>query len=142
MQSINGNAQPNVSDTYLVAIGNSGTLAVQRQIQIDIKPGVSTAYINVGSHGTVPVAILSSSTFDAKTVNFKTLTFGPKNAPALDKQADFKDVNGDGIPDLVVHFDNTKTGITKGATQACLTGKTSSGLAITGCDAIVTVVSK
>jgi hypothetical protein len=142
VQTVAGNAVPGQTDTYIVSTTGGQLISIERQIPIDIKPGSDPAPINVGSKGVVPVAILSSPTFDARTVNLHTVTFGPKHTPALDKQADIQDVNGDGLLDLVVHFDNTKTGITKGTTQACLTGKLTNGLAVKGCDVIETVSSK
>jgi hypothetical protein len=142
MQTVTGIAEAGQTDTYTVSMAGGQPISIERQIRIDIRPGSDPAPMNVGSRGVVPVAILSSPTLDARTVEFKTLTFGPAQAPTLDKQAGVEDVSGDGRPDLVIHFDNTKTGITKGATQACLSGKLTSGLAVKGCDAITTVPSR
>ena len=40
-------------------------------VNIDIKPGSETNTINLGSKGNVPVAILSTTVFDATTVRLK-----------------------------------------------------------------------
>jgi hypothetical protein len=109
------------------------------QIQIDIKPGSDPAPINLRSQGRLPVAILSGPAFDATSIRLDTVTLGPNNAPALDKGASIQDVNHDGRPDVILHFDNAKIGIGQGDMQLCLAGQTTSGLAVTGCDAIVTV---
>lgn len=39
------------------------------QVSIDIKPGSYPNSVNLGSRGTIPVAIFSSSAFDARTVD-------------------------------------------------------------------------
>ena len=120
-------------------------LGVQ-EIEIDIKPGGGRNSINPNNKGLIPVAILGSATFDVTTVDVTTLTFGPDGAtPAHDLTdpnvyADhLQDVNSDGFMDLVSHYRTQDTGIAKGDTEACLTGATTSGVTILGCDAIKTV---
>jgi hypothetical protein len=50
---------------------------------IDIKPGSNVNPINVKNRGVIPVAILTTSSFDATTVDGSTVTFGPNGtAPA------------------------------------------------------------
>ena len=46
------------------------------------------------------------------------------------------DVNGDLRTDLVLHYDTKQTGILKGDTRACVTGKTYTGTALRGCTTI------
>jgi len=76
------------------------------QVAIDIKPGSFPNSINLGSGGNVPVAIFSTTTFDASTVVPMTVTlasalFKPKgNGMPV---ASSEDVDGDGPLDLVVH---------------------------------------
>ena len=48
-------------------------------------------------------------------------------------------MNGDGRLDLLLHFETQQTGIDPGDTQACLTGKTFTGVGVEGCDAITTL---
>jgi hypothetical protein len=50
-----------------------------------------------------------------------------------------EDVNGDGIPDLVLHFKTQASGIKCGDTKVVLTGKTKSGSMIAGSDSMQTV---
>jgi hypothetical protein len=116
------------------------------EIEIDIKPGSDPNPINPNSKGVIPVAILGSSSFDVASVDVTSLAFGPDEAtPAHDLTdpvvyADhLKDVNGDGFTDLVSHYRTQDTGIAKDDTEACLTGETTGGGAIWGCDAIKTV---
>ncbi len=108
-------------------------------VGIEIKPGSSSPVpINPGSQGVIPVAILSSSTFDATTIDPTTVGFGPSGAEnAL--PASFQDVNGDGLLDLVLHFTTQDTGIACGNQAAVLTGKTRSKHFFSGGQSIVTV---
>ena len=50
-----------------------------------------------------------------------------------------EDINGDGLPDLVCHFETQSTGFQSGDTLAILMGKTIQGVALVGQQAIVTV---
>jgi hypothetical protein len=46
------------------------------------------------------------------------------------------------LPDLALRFDVVETGIQLGDSQACLMGKTFSGVCIKGCDKILTKSKK
>ena len=109
-------------------------------VNIDIKPGSFPNAINPGSDGVIPVAILTTGSFDATTVNATTVTFGPNLAPAV--KSSIQDVNGDGIPDMVLQFTTQNTGIACGQTSATLTGLTNAGVPIQGSDSIKTVPCK
>jgi hypothetical protein len=91
------------------------------------------------------VAILSTSSFDARTVNPSTVCFGDAENPSqrdcteAHGRGHIQDVDGDGDKDLVLHYETQETGIDRGDTQACLSGSTYGGTAIQGCDRIVTV---
>jgi hypothetical protein len=50
-----------------------------------------------------------------------------------------EDVDGDGVDDLVLHFETKETGILCGDTSASLTGKIFGGQAIEGSDPFRTV---
>jgi hypothetical protein len=109
--------------------------------QVDIKPGSYPNPINPRSNGVMPVAILGSSSFDVTTVNIQTVKFGPgQTAPA--NGTGVQDINGDGIPDLVLHFDTRASQITCTDTAAFLNGQTTSGQPIVGSDSIMTVGCK
>ena len=137
LQTVTGTAVPGQTDTYIVSTSGGQPISIQRQVQIDIKPGEDPPAINPGSKGVTPVAILSTPTFDATTVDPNSVKFGPTGASPV--HTSIEDVNGDGIPDLMFQFNTAQTGIAAGNTQACLTGKTTSGLNIVGCDTIQTV---
>lgn len=112
------------------------------QVTIDIKPGSVPNSINTTSEGVIPVAILSTATFDATTVDPATVHFGSSGTEATPQQFSREDVNGDGVIDLILHFRNQATGIRCGNTTASLTGKTFSGQTIQGSDSITTVGCK
>jgi N-acetylneuraminic acid mutarotase len=107
------------------------------QVTIDIKPGSSNNNINLGSAGVIPVAILSSATFDATQVDPATVTLMGSNVRLTgrgDKNGcNVRDVNRDGRPDLVCHIKTTTQSLLKaGSTSAVLTGRTFSGQNIQG----------
>lgn len=70
------------------------------EVAIDIKPGSDTNIINLKSKGVVPVAILTTGSFDAHEVDAGTVEF----ADAMPVQWAFEDVDGDGDEDMIIHF--------------------------------------
>jgi hypothetical protein len=109
-------------------------------VDVDIKPGSFPNSISPNSMGVVPVAILGSTAFDVNDVDRNTVTFGPAGAvPVHNPSGHLEDVNNDLIPDLVFHFRQKETGIAPGDTEACIEGKTLSGIDIQGCDSVNTV---
>lgn len=108
-------------------------------VHIDIKLHQFPNRINLGSHGTVPVAILSSATFDARTVD--PLTVKLAGAPVKLRNngtpmASFQDVNGGGFSDLVVHVIIEALHLTPTDTEAALEGKLFDGRHIRGTDSV------
>ncbi|MGH7230025.1 MAG: hypothetical protein ACREJU_01530, partial [Nitrospiraceae bacterium] len=115
------------------------TLVNATMVTIDIMPGTSPNQINLKAKGVLPVAILSTASFDATTVDPATVILA--GAPAKPKkggqpQFSTKDVNGDGRLDLVVQVLTEELALSAGATQAVLEGKTFSGTPIIGADAV------
>jgi hypothetical protein len=106
---------------------------------LDIKPGAFPNSINTTSKGVIPVAILSTATFDATTVDPASVTFGPGAATEAHGTGHIEDVNGDSRSDLVLHFGTPASGLTAGDTEACVDGTTFSGTPIHDCDSIRTV---
>ena len=108
-------------------------------VEVDIKPGSYPNSINLDSNGKVPVAIFSSATFDATTVDPLTVTLADASVCVKGKgkpMSSVEDVNGDGYDDLVVHVDTSGLQLTDGDTAATLEGYTYSGIYITGTDSV------
>lgn len=121
------------TNAYIVRIIETLTVAV------DIKPGSFPNSINLGSNGTVPVAILSTATFDATTVNPLTVTLASASVRLRGNgapQAAEQDVNNDGRLDLVVHVNTEALQLTNVDTLAEVKGETYSGQAIQGSDSV------
>jgi len=108
-------------------------------IEIDIKPRSFPNSINPRSKGVIPVAILTTPTFDATTVDPLSVLFGPDGAMEAHGRGHIEDADGDGDDDLVLHFRTQATGIQCGDTSASLAAQTGGGQAIQGSDSIVTV---
>jgi hypothetical protein len=104
-------------------------------VDIDIKPGSFPNSINLKSKGVIPVAILTTETFDATTVDPTSVEF----TGALPLRWAVEDVDGDGDLDLIIHFKTQETGIAAGDTGATLTGATFGGVPIVGTDSVRTV---
>ncbi len=113
-------------------------------VEVDIKPGSYPNAINLGSYGVVPVAIFSSETFDATTVDETSVELAGAGVAVRGKSGKYmaheEDVNGDGLIDLVVQVetenldpDSFQDGL------VFLTGVTSEGVQIEGWDEITIV---
>jgi len=115
------------------------TVKVLSPVNIAVKPGSSPATINTTSQGNIPVAILSTSTFNApSTVDLASLTFGrigDEQSLSL-CNSHGEDVNGDGLPDLVCHFSTQKAGFARTDVQGVLTGRTVDGVPFRGTDSV------
>jgi hypothetical protein len=128
--------------------GGAGTLAnaelflpdVQAQtVAIDIKPGSFPNSINLGSGGTVPVAIFGTPTFDARTIDPLTVTLASASVQLKGRgtpMASFEDVNRDGFLDLVIHVRTEALQLTERDTVAVLQGNTFTGTFIIGTDSV------
>lgn len=116
---------------------SSNSISWVRPATIDIKPGNKRNAINPRSRGGIWVAVLSDSEFDPLQIKIPTVRFGPDKASAIRHRV--RDVNRDGLGDLVLRFSIRKTGIECGDTEATLTGETFDGQVITGTDTIKTV---
>jgi hypothetical protein len=112
-------------------------------VGIMIKPPASPPVpINPGASGTIPVAVLSSPTFDATTqVDRTSVRFGHTGTEVSLFRCNpgGEDVNGDSFLDVVCHFFTQKTGLAGGDTMGFLQGVTVSGYAIQGSEPITIV---
>jgi hypothetical protein len=112
------------------------------EVSVDIKPGESPNTINPKNNGVIAVAILSTSDFDATTVDPLSVEFGPEGAFEAHGKGHLEDINKGGKKDLVLHFRTQDTGIACGDTSISLTGGTFNGDLIQGADSIKTAGCK
>ncbi len=111
----------------------------QVEVNIDIKPGSYPNTINLGSNGTVPVAIFSTPTFDARTVDPLTVTLA--SAPVQLRgngtvMYSLQDVNNDGLLDMVVHVNTEALQLSSNDEVANLVGYTSDQIEVVGNDTV------
>lgn len=111
----------------------SGVTTTVQHIIIEIKPGrdVEHAPVNPKSRGKIPVALLSSSEFNALdvVVDVTSLTFGAtgdeRSLSRCGKGGE--DVNRDGRLDLVCHFENQLAQFTSESDEGIVRGTTADG---------------
>ena len=114
-------------------------------VTIDIKPGSKPNSINLKSNGTIPVAVLSSAKFHAPgMVNRGSLSFGQTGEEESLAFCNHrgKDLNGDGLKDLICHFYTENTGFECGDTDGILKGVTIDNKPIEGVDSVRIVPCK
>ncbi len=131
---------PNVDDLYVGRRSEDAPSTLT--VDVDIKPGDFPNVINPGSKGVIPVAILTTDSFDATLVNAAVVTFGATGEEALALKASMADVNMDGRPDMLLHFRTEQAGIKCGDALLKLMGYTQNGQPFSGTDSIRTVSCK
>lgn len=111
-------------------------------VQVDIKPGGEPNSINLKSNGNIPIAVLSTTDFDATkidTSNLSRFRFGDVRLTSRvsPERAKLEDVHGDGDLDLLLFFSTPnirEVGALVGdSTTADLAGFTRSGQFIAQC---------
>jgi len=123
-----------------IGAGESATLIIE--ITIDINPGSEENPINLKSKGVIPVAILSTDSFDATTLDVRTMTFGPNSATESHNRLHIEDVNGDGLDDVVLHFRTQDIGLDEDTTSLDLSGQTVDGFSVKGTGDVIIKGSK
>ncbi|TMI08274.1 hypothetical protein E6H34_05415 [Candidatus Bathyarchaeota archaeon] len=104
-------------------------------VNIEIQHGTTLPTINSRSHGTIPVAILSSPDLNAfSMLNRTSLTFGKTGSEQSLAfcNRNSVDMNGDELPDLLCHFGIQAAGFGGGDSIAFLSGMTIGGSPIQG----------
>jgi len=94
-------------------------------VEIDIKPGRGVpSTINLTSKRKIPVAILSTPSFNALSIDTSTLTFGHTGYEhsLVSCNRHGEDANSDGLLDLVCHFSVSQTGFKVGDSKGILKG--------------------
>jgi N-acetylneuraminic acid mutarotase len=113
-----------------------------RIVSIDIKPGSYPNYFNNDGHGVIPVAILTTESFDAATVDPFSVSLDGADVRAKGKSGNagsLEDVDSDGDLDLVLQIEDVDNTYQAGETIATLTGVTFDGTPIRGEDTICIV---
>jgi hypothetical protein len=97
------------------------------QVVIDVRPGSDTNKINLSANGLLPVAVLSTSDFDATQfapemahLSDATSPMGCEGAEAV--RWTYTDVNGDGLVDLVFFFRIQDLNLIASTTEVMLMG--------------------
>jgi len=111
-------------------------------VTIDVMPGDTSNTIKIPAsigYDFTPVAILSTADFNALTVNPATVVFA--GATVARRQNGLlvgvaRDVNLDGLPDLVLYFWTRALQVTVDSVEATLTGTTFDGMLVTGTDSV------
>jgi len=129
-------------DDFCIFTGDESACseAATVNLDIDIKPGSDPNSINLGSAGVIPVAILSSDSFNAPTeVNPDRLALAGASVKVAGKSSKNRchneDVNNDGLTDLICQFEN-ELNAEIGDSVAVLEGETFDGRSIRGEDSI------
>ena len=111
-------------------------------ISIDIKPGSYPNCFNNDGHGVIPVAILTTPTFDAASVDPSSVALDGASARVRGKSGNsgsLEDVDNDGDLDLVVQIHDVDGTYSAATTLGYLTGQTYGGLPIAGQDTLCIV---
>lgn len=131
-----------IDDIEIVQVGYKATL--------DIQPGGGNV-VNLKSSGSLPVALLSEKNFDATTVDLSSITIANDSKPETpimkkingEYMASFEDVNGDGLLDLMMHFDIHEMAnngdLTTDTQTLKLNGKANNGIWVVAKDIIKTL---
>lgn len=138
-----GSPFPSENSSILLSLVAFPPKSCSLGVDIAIKPTAPMPVsINPDASGKIPVAILSTPTFDAVTqIDPTSLTFGHSGSePSLAGcSTGGQDVNNDGLADLLCQFSTQQTGLVPGDGIAMLKGKTTTGKAILGSEAIRTI---
>lgn len=127
-----------VQDAYLAK------LALVTSVRIDIKPGSDPNAVSLRSSGVIPVAVFSAADFDATQVDPATVTLAGAPVHRLGNGglllAHREDVDGDGLPDLLVQIDTDQLEVEPGTAPVRLRGRTFEGVPLRGED-VITVLT-
>lgn len=130
-----------LSATEVLSIFTAGSVGKCKvQATIDIKPGSFPNSINLGSAGVIPVAILSSNTFDATQVDPMTIDLMGASVKLVGKSlkplCHVEDVNSDSLADLLCQVYTYDFLVQPGADTATLKAMTFAGIWVWGQDSI------
>lgn len=109
-----------------------------RPIRIDIMPGSAENPVNPDKQGVVPVAVLGGSDLAVSQIDPASLRFGPEGATPAHRNHESRDIDGDGLLDLLVHFDGAEAGLACLDSVAFVQGETVEGDKVQGFDTLTT----
>ncbi len=118
----------------LVAVMIASTVAAAQAVRvtIDVKPGDNPTSVEPDREGMMPVAVLSTSQFDAMSINPQTIRVGPTGTEAEPFRSMSDDVNRDGRTDLMVLIRVQDMKAKCGDKVIRLTAKTKTGADVEG----------
>ncbi len=97
------------------------------EVMIDIKPSSDPNCIHNNGKGVIPVALFGSESLDVTHIDVASLALEGLSIKAAGKKQKLlvhqADVNGDGIVDLMMQFQDEAGAFSPGQTEAALTGK-------------------
>lgn len=106
-------------------------------VEMDVRPSKDPNNINLSRKKNLWIAILTSETFDATTVDSGSVLLGPDGA-SINRSPRVTDTDGDGDLDLKLRFRVSEIGIACGDTSLSLSGLMFDGTEIVATDSIVT----
>lgn len=122
------------ANIFNIATRDLVVLVDETDVPIDIMPGTDTNPINLHAQGRIPVALLSTPEILAPDdIDVQSLTFGGTGTEvSLAFCSGAEDVNGDGVLDIVCHFEHSLAAFMDGDTEDVLKGTTLDGQSIVG----------
>lgn len=111
-------------------------------VTVDVKPGTVTNAVNGNDRGVIPVAIVTTPTFDATLVDPTTVTLNGATAKIRGKSGTagaLEDVDGDHDLDLVVQIVDADGVFVEGSSTAVVLAETYEGTPIKGLDTLTYV---
>jgi hypothetical protein len=138
-----------IADGLVYGVSNSGLQIIDLgpeythalPVDIAIRADGTAAPINLAARGLIPVTVFGTADFDVAEIDRSTLRFGPDSAtPAHKAGGHLADLNGDGHPDLLSHYQVEASGISSADQEACVTGQTASGKSFRGCASLTTLL--
>lgn len=127
------------SESFIKVTGDGTTTfdnsSVSLLAAVDVKPNDNNN-INSGERGNTQVGIITDSRVNAVDVDWRTLKLQGTNVTffARARKGMLKDLNGDGLLDLLVHFDLSDGAVNSATTRVRLWGNLYAGDPIVGFD--------